>query len=410
MDRPSLHVIVGAGQTGGHAALAMRQAGFVGRIVLIGDELERPYERPPLSKAALTSETEAEIAYFHTLERYRDAGIELMLGTKVAAIDPAAHRVLLEDGQNLPYDRLLLATGGRARHLSIPGEEHVLYLRRLDDARRIRARLAPGAHVVCIGAGVIGLEIASSARSRGCAVTVVEAGPGAMGRSLRRPFAEFIERLHRDAGVVLRFGASISAIEPDRVIVDGDAILADCVVAGIGMTRNTELAVAAGLAVQDGIVTDAWGRTSADDIFAAGDVAAFWHQRLGQRLRLESWRHAQNHGIAVGRVMAKGDDDIRGSDPYDDVPWFWTDQHGVNLQIAGVNDHTTRTVLRGAETAPSFAAFYLDDAHRVVAATGVNAPRDIRAAISLIRAGTPVDEAVLADPAIALQRLLVKPG
>jgi 3-phenylpropionate/trans-cinnamate dioxygenase ferredoxin reductase subunit len=401
MTTTPIHLIVGAGQAGAHAAIALREAGFAGRILLIGDEPHRPYERPPLSKDFLTADPEPPVAWFHDAARYAERGIELLLDAPVAAIDPAARRATLLNEQTLPYDRLLLTTGSRARHLAIPGGERILYLRTLDDARRIRARLTPGCNLVCIGAGVIGLEIASSARQRGCTVAVIEAAPGAMGRMLTPDMAAYMVRLHRAHGVTLHFNASIAAITATEVIcTGGPTVPADCVIAGVGIVRNTELAGAAGIAIDGGITVDEFGRTSAPGIFAAGDVAAFWHPLLRRRLRLESWRHAQNHGIAVGRVMAGVEA------PYDDIPWFWTDQHGVNLQVAGLPDQASHTVLRGEATAPSFAAFHLDAQNRVVGATGVNAPREVRAAQAMIRAGKPVDPAALADPKTQLQRLV----
>jgi 3-phenylpropionate/trans-cinnamate dioxygenase ferredoxin reductase component len=398
---PPVHIIVGAGQAAAHAAVAMREAGFSGRIVLVGEEPHRPYERPPLSKELLTAEPEPPVAYFHDAARYAEHQIELFLDTRVVAIDPIEHRATLADGEKFPFDRLLFATGSRPRRLDIPGGETILYMRTLEDARRIRARLEPGARIVCIGAGVIGLEIASSARKRGCEVTVIEAAAGTMGRMLTHDMAEYMVHLHRARGVTLHFDASVTAIQGGKIVCKGAPDLtADCVIAGIGVVRNTELAEAAGISVDRGIVTDEFGRTSAPNIFAAGDVAAFFHPLFQRHLRLESWRHAQNHGLAVGRVMAGG------TEPYYDIPWFWTDQHGVNVQVAGLPDQTASTVLRGAMDAPSFAAFHLDAENRLVAATGVNAPREVRAAQSIIRARRPVDPAALADTKTPLQKLV----
>ncbi len=405
-----IHVIVGAGQAGGHAAMAMREAGFAGRILLLGDEAHLPYERPPLSKDVLTAAEEPAVAWFHPEARYGERAIEFMAETRVAELDSVAQRLTLADGRTLPYDRLLLATGARARRLPVPGGDLVLYLRTLDDARLIRTRLPPpgaaaGRHVVCIGAGVIGLELASSVRARGCAVTVLEAADGAMGRSLTPAFARYVESLHRAAGVELRFGASVRAIEPGWVVGDGFLLAAGEVIAGIGIERNVELARDADLALDNGIAVDEFGRSSARNIYAAGDVTAFWQPALHRRLRLESWRHAQNHGIAVGRAMAL-DSAGREPAPYDDVPWFWTDQHGVNLQVAGLPDAGHETIMRGDFSEPSFAGFHLDGTGRVVAATGVNAPREIRAAMALIKSAAVVDRAMLADPAVPPQKLV----
>ena len=211
--------------------------------------------------------------------------------------------------------------------------------------------------MICIGAGVIGLEIASSAQTRGCQVTVLEAAPIAMGRCVSPEGAHFVEALHRAAGVDLRFGVTIQAIEPGprdtaQVICNDDTLTADCVIAGVGMERNLALAQAAGLAIDGGILVDELGRTSAPEVYAAGDIAAFLHPHYARRLRLESWRHAQDHGIAVGRSMA-GD-----PTPYDAIPWFWTDQHGVNLQVSGLPAEAARTVVR-IDQSPAFVAVHL---------------------------------------------------
>jgi 3-phenylpropionate/trans-cinnamate dioxygenase ferredoxin reductase component len=399
-----VHVIVGAGQAGAHAAVAMREAGFAGRIVLVGEEPHRPYERPPLSKTALTEDPEPEPSWFFAPEKFSALDIDMRLGTAAVRLNAGAHRLTLADGTELPFDRLLLTTGGRARQLAVPGAEHALLLRTLEDARRIRAQLVAGARVVCIGAGVIGLETASSAHQRGCRVTVLEAAPGVMGRAMTQEMARWVERLHREHGVGLHLGAGVAAIEPGRVLAsDGQAYPADLVIAGVGMQRNTELAQAAGLEVEGGIVVDEFGRTGVPGIYAAGDVAAFWHPSLHRRLRLESWKHAQNHGIAVGRAMAGI------AEQYDDVPWYWTDQLGVTIQVAGLPHETATTVLRGAETAASFCAFHLDPMGRVVAATGVNAAKEVRAAMTMIAKGFSPDPAKLADPGVRLQEL-VKAG
>jgi NADPH-dependent 2,4-dienoyl-CoA reductase/sulfur reductase-like enzyme len=404
------HIIVGAGQAGGWAAIAMRQAGFTGRILLIGEEPWRPYERPPLSKAVLTDEPEPPIAYFHAAERYAEQGIELLLGSEVTAVDSAAHRVELRGGQRLPYDQLLLTVGGRARRLPTPGGDKALYLRTIEDARLIRSRLATARRVVCIGAGVIGLEIASSARARGAEVTVLEGLPGAMGRSVSPEGARFVETLHRNAGVALLFGVIVDAIEDDpsgglRVVCrDGEVFTGDLVIAGVGMQRNLPLAETAGLALEGGIVVDELGRTSAPDIYAAGDVTAFRHPLFDRRLRLESWRHAQNHGIAVGKAMC-GD-----TTPYDDIPWFWTDQLGVNLQVAGLPADAVETIVRANAPPNVFTAVHLGRDGGVIGVTAANNPREIRAGQALIKSRQPVDREALADPMVPLQRLIPRPA
>jgi 3-phenylpropionate/trans-cinnamate dioxygenase ferredoxin reductase component len=400
------HIIVGAGQAGGWAAVAMRQAGFHGRILLIGEESWRPYERPPLSKAVLTDEPEPPLAYFHPVERYAEQGIELLLGTTVSELDAAGHRVRLSDGRILPFDRLLLTVGGRARHLPIHGGDKALYLRTIEEARLIRGRLATARRVLCIGAGVIGLEIASSARARGAEVTVLEALPRAMGRSVSPEGAQFVETLHRDAGVALQFGVIVDAIEDAasgglRVLCRGGGeFTSDLVIAGVGMQRNLALAEAAGLSLEGGIVVDNLGRTSAPDVYAAGDVTAFHHPLFARRLRLESWRHAQNHGIAVGKAMC-GE-----TTPYDDIPWFWTDQHGVNLQVAGLPADAVRTIVRANAPPNVFTAVHLAADDSVIGVTAANNPREIRAGQALIKSRRPVDADAVADGAVSLQRLM----
>lgn len=399
------HVIAGAGQAGAWAAIGMRQAGFTGRILLIGDEPWRPYERPPLSKAVLTDDPEPAVSYFHPEQRYAEQNIELILGTEVTAIDPDQHRIHLRDGRTLDYDKLLLTVGGRARRLPVHGGEHALYLRTLDDARVLRERLRDAWRVLCIGAGVIGLEIASSARQRGCEVTVLEALPRAMGRAVSPEGAAFIEGLHRKAGVALNFNVVVDRLEPAGPggacvhCRDGSVFEADLVIAGVGMQRNLALAEAAGLTLEGGIVVDEWGRTSAPDIYAAGDVTAFTHPLFG-RLRLESWRHAQNHGMAVGKAMA-GE-----APPYDDIPWFWTDQHGVNLQVAGLPAEAASTIVRSGTPSGGFVAVHLAGDGGMIGVTAANNPREIRAGQALIKQRAKPDPAVLADGSIPLQRLM----
>jgi len=399
-------VIIGAGQAGAWAAITLRQSGFDGRILLIGEEIWRPYERPPLSKAVLTQDPEPPVLYFHPEARYAELGIELMLGMPADAVDPDAHTVRMTDGQVVAYDRLLLTTGGQARHLPVSGSDRALRLRTLEDARAIRERLSRVRRVLCIGAGVIGLEIASSASARGCDVTVLEALPRAMGRAVSPEGAAFIAGLHRAAGVALHFDVVVERLDaaPDGGTMltcrDGQTFAADLVVAGVGMQRNLALADRAGLALEGGIVVDEWGRTSAPDVFAAGDVAAFRHPLFGRRLRLESWRHAQNHGIAVARAMC-GD-----APPYDDVPWFWTDQHGVNVQVAGLPADAARTIVREGGPPDAFIAVHLAEDGSVLGVTAANNPREIRAGQALIKSRKVPDIGKLADAGVPLQRLM----
>ncbi|MEJ0019248.1 MAG: FAD-dependent oxidoreductase [Acetobacteraceae bacterium] len=332
--------------------------------------------------------------------------IDLLLGVAVTELDTAGHSIRLADGRSFDYERLLLTVGGRARHLPIHGAAKALYLRTIEEARIVRERLATARRVLCIGAGVIGLEIASSARKRGAEVTVLEAMPRAMGRGVSPEGAAFIEALHRDAGVTLHFGVIVDAIDDapgGGLLVScrgGKEFSADLVVAGVGMQRNLTLAEHAGLALEGGIVVDELGRTSAPDVYAAGDVTAFHHPLFDRRLRLEAWRHAQNHGIAVGKAMC-GD-----TTPYDDIPWFWTDQHGVNLQVAGLPAEAARTIVRVHQPGTAFTAVHLAADGSVIGVTAANNPRDIRAGQALIKSRRPVDADAVADPAVALQSLI----
>jgi 3-phenylpropionate/trans-cinnamate dioxygenase ferredoxin reductase subunit len=399
------NVILGAGQAGGWAAVAMREAGFDGPIVLIGDERHAPYERPILSKKVLTEAELPGIPHLHDETRYHQLGIELRRDAAAVSIDPERRLLRLSDDQTVGYDKLLLATGGRARRLGIEGGELVLYLRTWDDALKIRHEVQRARKVIAIGAGVIGLEIASSARALGCDVTVLEAGHMPMGRCLSPEGIGFVTSLHQNAGVDLRFKVAVEAItrHDDGYSVrlcDGSSLDADCVVAGIGMERNTTIAAAAGIAVDNGILVDEHGRTNIEDIYAAGDVAAFWHPALQRHVRLESWRHAQNHGLAVGRGMA-------GTiEAYDELPWFWTEQHGVNLQVAGSPSAAHRTILRESGVPKTICAFHLDEKERVIAVTTANDSKAAKAGQMLIRSNQPVDLKSLSDPTVSLQALV----
>lgn len=395
-----LHVVVGAGQAGAHAAMAMRRAGFAGRIVLVGAEAVEPYDRPPLSKDFIVAHEEPRLAYHFAPATYEEKRIELLMGTRVESVDPREGRIHTTSGAPLPFDRLILATGSRARRPAIPGAERIMVLRTLEDARAIRARLLPGMKVVCIGAGVIGLEMASSARARGCEVTVLDVAPSVMSRSIDAALARLVEDLHRRAGVRFLFSIEVERVdEAGVVLADGARLPADIVIAGVGIERNVELAVAAGIDVGRGIKVDGSGWTSAEGILAAGEVAEYFSARAGRHLLSESWQHAQDHGALVGRVAAGL------AETYDPVAWFWSDQHGVNIQMAGAMIGTT-TVFRGDPASESFSIFSLDDGLRVVGAVGFNAGRDIAAARRLIGDGRPVDPARLGDTAVSLRDLL----
>lgn len=398
-------VIAGAGHAGGRAAEALRAAGHQGPITLIGDETYPPYERPPLSKELLAGAGTVEKTFLRPLAWYGDAKIDLRLGAAVVAIDPQAQRLRLGDGSSLAYDALLLTTGARARRLPIPGGDgpRVFYLRDIDDALALRERLVPDVRLAVIGAGFIGLEVAATARKRGAVVSVLELAPQVLARVLPTEIASYVAALHERNGVTIHNGVGVTAIvdRGNDVVIEtasGERIEADLVAIGIGAMPNIELAAAAGLAVKDGIEVDQFGHTSDGAIFAAGDVTRHFNPLVGRAIRLEAWQNAQNQAIAVAKVMAGG------GEPFAEVPWFWTDQFDMNLQMAGAPGAWDRLVWRGEPAERAFTVFHLADG-KPVAATTVNNIRDMRFARMLIARGQPVDPAALADKSVKLQDL-----
>ncbi|MGO1077444.1 NAD(P)/FAD-dependent oxidoreductase [Inquilinus sp. CA228] len=398
-------VIVGAGEAGARAAAALREEGWDGPVTLVGDEVHPPYERPPLSKAALLAEAEPVATTVLDRDRAAALGIDMILGTEVTAIDRTACAVDLADGRTLPYSRLLLATGARPRRLTLPGHERALYLRRFDDALALRPLLRPGTRLAIIGGGFIGLELAAAAVSRGCAVTLVEAQPRILMRGVPAEIAAVIAARHRAAGIDLRTGSGIERIEPDAVVLaDGSRIAADAVIAGIGAVPETALAEAAGLAVDNGIAVDATLATSDSAIFAAGDCAACAHPLYaGRRIRLEAWRNAQDQGALAARNMLGRGEAIRA------VPWFWSAQYELTLQIAGLADEGRTMVARDLGDGAQL-LFHLAADGRLVAAGGIGPlgkiAREIRLAEMLIAQRAAPDPDALASPAVRLKTLL----
>ncbi|MFQ5535341.1 MAG: NAD(P)/FAD-dependent oxidoreductase [Sphingomonadales bacterium] len=399
-------VIVGAGHAGGEAAAALRLRKFKGRIVVIGDEPHVPYERPPLSKQLLSGEFEVERTYLKPRAVYDSQDIELRLGLKVEAIDRAAHSLRLSDGAELGYDKLLIATGSRVRKLPVPGADldGVHYVRTIADTLAIRDRLKPGARLVVVGGGYIGLEVAAVARKLGAEVAVLEALPRVMMRVVGQEIASFYEGVHRENGVDLRLGMAVTRIEGaeqvKRVIcADGAALDADIVVIGVGIVPNIELAEAAGLEIDNGVVVDEFACTSDPDIFAAGDVTNHPNALLGGRLRLESVHNAVAQAQTAVRAMM--------GDPvaYAEVPWFWSDQYGLKLQMAGISRDGDEAVVRGDPASHKFSALYLRDGV-VVAINAVNNMRDFMPTKRMIAARTRVDREKLADSGVSLKELL----
>jgi NADPH-dependent 2,4-dienoyl-CoA reductase/sulfur reductase-like enzyme len=397
-------VIVGASLAGAKAAQTLREEGFDGSVVLIGEETERPYERPPLSKGYLLGNDERDSVFVHPPDWYREHDVDLKLGTRATAIDRAASQVRLADGEPVGYDRLLLTTGASPRRLPVPGADldGVLYLRRLDDSDVLRELLGKRGQLVIAGAGWIGLETAAAARQLGCDVTVVEPAPGPLYQSVGPELGAVFERLHRSHGVTFRFGEGVSELRGSGTVREvltsaGEQLPADAVIVGIGAAPNAEIGADAGLETGNGIRVDGSLRSSDPNIFAAGDAANFYSPLLRRSLRVEHWANALAGGPAAARAM------LGQQVSYDWVPYFYSDQYELGMEAAGVPEpgHYDQVVYRGDKDALEFIAFWLRDA-AVVAGMNVNVwdvNDDIQA---LIRACAPVDVARLTDPAVPL--------
>jgi 3-phenylpropionate/trans-cinnamate dioxygenase ferredoxin reductase subunit len=387
--------VVGAGLAGAKAVEALRAEGFDGRLVLFGAEPYRPYERPPLSKGYLQGTAERDAAFVHPEGWYAEHDVDLRLGTRVAGLDRHAHELIAGHGDPLHYDKALIATGASPRRLRVPGAElaGVHYLRELDDSDALRAAFTPGAQVVVIGAGWIGLETAAAARAAGAAVTVLESAALPLLRVLGPQMATVFADLHRDNGVDLRCGVTVAAVRPaqgEPAVVgsvelgDGTVLDADVVVVGVGVAPNVELARSAGLAVEDGILVDASLRTSDPDIVAAGDVANAEHPVLGRRIRVEHWANALNQPAVAAKTML-GIDAV-----YDRLPYFFSDQYDLGMEYlghAGADDDVT---VHGDLDARQFVALWTRDG-RVIAGMNVNIWDVTDQIRELILSGKPAD-------------------
>ncbi|GAB3304440.1 FAD-dependent oxidoreductase [Geodermatophilus aquaeductus] len=402
-------VLVGGGLAGAKAAETLRAEGFDGRVVLVAGEPELPYERPPLSKGYLLGSAERESARVHEPGWYEANDVELRTGVAAVGLDVAARRVELATGEEMAYDRLLLATGASARRLPVRGADldGVRYLRTLADADRLRADLADGGRqLVVVGGGWIGLEVAAAARSRGNAVTVVEPQPTPLHAVLGQRMGEVFARLHRQHGVDLLTGTTVREIRGaggrvTAVVTDRDVGLpADLVVVGIGAVPHTQLAASAGLEVDNGVVTDHALRASAPGVFAAGDVAASFSLLYGRHLRVEHWANALHGGPAAARSML-------GQDvTYDRVPYFFTDQYDLGMEYSGLSGPGDTVVCRGDPEDGGFIAFWTSDGH-VTAAMNVDV-WDVTAPLqALVRSRQRVPAAALADPDAPLESLVV---
>ncbi|MGW5262517.1 NAD(P)/FAD-dependent oxidoreductase [Microbispora sp. NPDC004025] len=396
-------VIVGAGLAGAKAAEALREQGFDGRITLIGAEPHHPYERPPLSKGYLTGTTDRAGVFVHQDGWYADHDVELLLGVAATGLDRGAHRVGLADGGAIEYDKLLLATGARPRRPPIPGAQapHVRYLRRIEDCESLRDVLGSVSRLAVIGAGWIGLEVTAAARQAGVAVTVLEAARLPLLRVLGPEAAQVFAGLHRDHGVDLRLGVTVSEITPSGVrLGDGDEIAADAVLVGVGAEPEVRLALDAGLHVDDGVVVDAALRTGDPDIVAAGDVANAYHPLLGRHVRVEHWANALKQPAVAAAAML-GRDAV-----YEDLPYFYTDQYDLGMEYVGHVEPGgyDQVVFRGDVAARKFIAFWLNGG-RVLAGMNVNVWDVVEPIKTLIRTGTPVTPQALADPDRPLETL-----
>ena len=402
--RSATFVVVGAGLGGAKAVETLRRAGFDGRIVLIGEEPGAPYDRPPLSKGFL-AEPEAETPYLHEAGYYAAHDVELWTGTRVAALDPGSATITTEGGERLRYDVLLLATGSSPRRLRVPGAQlgGVRYLRTLADAEILRADLRGSGRVVVVGGGWIGTEIAAAARQLGREVVLVHRGAMPLEGMLGPDVARVYRDLHLEHGAQLVSGDVEAVLGRDQVegvrTADGRVIEGDLLVVGIGARPRTELAEAAGLNVDDGIVVDEHLRASAPGVFAAGDVARAWHPLFGTSLRVDHWANALNQGrIAAANMLGR-------PAAFDRVPYAYSDQYDVGMKYSGHAPRWDRVVIRGDVAGRQFIAFWLHQS-RVVAGMNVNTSGVVKPIQALVRARRPVDPGRLADPAVPLEEIL----
>jgi len=399
-------LIIGGGQAGAQAVDTLRRGGFTGRLVLICDEPQLPYQRPPLSKKYLAGELAEDRLLFRHRSFYDEHRVELKLGVRAARIDPAARRVTLAGGEELEYDRLLLCVGAKSRELSCPGAElpGVHYLRAIADVAAIRAGLKPGARALIIGGGYIGLETAATARAMGCAVTVLEMADRVMNRVVASSVSEYFAHEHRTQGVKIICNTRVVRLEGaarvERVVcADGSTHEADLLVVGVGAVANTELASAAGLRCENGIVVDEYCRTSDAAIYAAGDCTNHPSVRFEMRVRLESVDNAFEQAKTAALNI------LERATVHDRVPWFWSDQFDNKLLIVGLSQGFDQQVMRGDPATRSFSVCYLKGGE-LLAVEAINHSKDYMAARKLIAERARPDLDKLADPQIALKEAI----
>lgn len=402
-------VVIGAGLAGAKTAEELRAQGYAGAITLIGDELHLPYDRPPLSKAYLQGSAGLDKVTLHPEQWYADSSVTLLRGTHVTAIHRTSRTVALADGTELPYDRLVIATGSSPRPLTVEGAEldGVLYLRHLEDSDRLRDTIAAVSRLAIIGGGWIGLEVAAAARKAGVEVTVIEAASLPLGRVLGPEIAQVFADLHVRHGVDLRTGVGVAALTGDdgRVVAvqleDGTAVAAEAVVVGVGITPNVQLAADAGLEVDNGILVDEHLRTSDPDVYAVGDVANAWHPLLARRIRVEHWANALNQPAIAATGIVGGDA------AYERQPYFYSDQYDLGMEYTGYAEPGgyDAVVIRGDVDKLEFLAFWTAQGV-VLAGMNVNVwdvTDDIKA---LIASRKPLDADKLADPEVPLTSLV----
>ncbi|WP_240980598.1 FAD-dependent oxidoreductase [Streptomyces sp. Z423-1] len=402
-------VIVGGGLAAGKAAEALRKHGHDGPLVIIGDEREKPYIRPPLSKGYLLGKEARDSIFVHPDGWYREHDVDLLLNRRARLIDRQARTVELDDGRQVLFTKLLLATGSSPRRLSVPGADldNVLYLRRVQDSERLKSAFTAGAEIVVIGAGWIGLETAAAARTAGAEVTVLEHSELPLLKVLGREAAEVFAALHADHGVTLLPNVEVESLtgtdgRVDGVrLADGRHLTADAVVVGVGITPNVQLAQEAGLDVRNGIVTDEHLRTSVADIYAAGDVANALHPLLGRHLRVEHWANAL-HQPDVAALSMLGKDAV-----YDRLPYFYTDQYDLGMEYTGYVEPGgyDRVVFRGEPSERRFIAFWMAG-NRVLAGMSVNVWDVMDPIRSLIASRAEIDDVFLSDPDVPLDHIL----
>jgi 3-phenylpropionate/trans-cinnamate dioxygenase ferredoxin reductase subunit len=398
-------LIIGAGRAGAYTAVYAREAGFTGEILLLGNEAELPYDRPPLSKQMLLEPSAISSLQIFAPEEYGKHGIYLILDAAVSRIDPARKTVWCRDDRSFSYDKLVIATGSKARRIA--GTEDIdpslRYLRTIGDAVELRDEMDRARSIAVVGGGYIGLEVAATAIKRGHEVTVLEAGQSVMGRVLAPEVAGILAGIHRQRGVKIKTGTAVRKMERGLggltlTLAEGEAATFDCVLIGVGASAADELAREAGLETEDGIFVDEFGRSSDPDIYAVGDVARLKHGTQNRHVRLESWQHAERHAKAVCSNI------FGAAAPYNDVPWFWSEQYELNIQMVGIPASWDDLVFRGEVDSGSFSVIYLSNGE-IVAANCFNRPKEVTPLRKMIASQTRPSKRALADVTTDLRSL-----